>query len=63
MVYLKKDLPYRDKHPFILQKKFNTTFLNKVVIGNVAYINSGLVLIPAPSTRVEQLEEYKKKLA
>lgn len=60
MIYLRKNSPYRDKHPFIFQKKANTTFSSKVVIRKIVYINSKLVLIPAPDTTVEQLEEYKK---
>lgn len=63
MVRLGQDLPYRGEHPFILQKKANAVLPNKVVIGKVAYINSGLALIPAPGTTAEQLKEHKEILA
>lgn len=63
MVRLGQDLPHRGEHPFILQRKANAALPNKVVIGKVAHINSGLALIPAPGTTAEQLEEHKETLA
>lgn len=53
---------YRGEHPFIFQKKAIAVLPNKVVIEKMAHINSGLVLISAPNTAIEQLEEYKKTL-
>ncbi len=63
MVRLGQDSPHRGEHPFILQKKANAVLPNKVVIGKVAHINSGLALIPSPGIKAEQLEEYKETLA
>lgn len=63
MVRLGQDSPHRDEHPFILQKKANVVLPKKVVIRKMAYINSGLALIPAPGTIAEQLEEHKETLA
>lgn len=63
MVRLGKDSPHRGEHPFILQKKANAVLPNKIVIGKVAHINSGLALIPTPGTTAGQLEEHKEILA
>ncbi len=63
MVRLRQDSPHRGEHPFILQKKTNAVLPNKVVIGKVAHINSGLALIPSPGIIAEQLEEHKETLA
>ena len=63
MVRLEQDSPYKGEHPFILQKKANAVLPNKVVIGKVAHINSGLALIPALGTTAELLEEHKETLA
>lgn len=63
MVRLGQDSPHRSEHPFILQKKANAVLPNKVFIGKVAHINSGIALIPAPGTIAEQLGEYKETLA
>ena len=63
MVRLGEESPYRNEHPFILQKKANATLPSQVRIGKVAHINSGLALLPSPGTSVAQLEEHCKKLA
>ena len=63
MVRLGQDSPHRGEHPFIFQKKANAVLPNKVVIGKLAHINSGLALISAPDTTAEQLEEHKETLA
>lgn len=59
MVRLGPESPHRNKHPFILQKRANTTLPHNVVVGRVAHINSGLALIPAPGTSLVQLEEHR----
>lgn len=58
MVRLGEESPYRNEHPFILQKKANATLPSQVRIGKVAHINSGLALLPEPGTSVAQLEEH-----
>lgn len=63
MVRLGKNSSYRAKHVFVLQKKANAVLLSKTIIDKVAYINSGIALIPTPSTTIAQLEEHKETLA
>lgn len=63
MACLGQDSPRRREHPFILQRKANAVLPNKVVIGKVTHINSGLALIPAPGTIAEQLDKHKETLA
>lgn len=45
MIQLRKNLPYRNKHPFFLQKKVNLILSQRVVVGKVIYINMGIVFI------------------
>ena len=63
MVRLGQDSPHRGEHLFILQKKANAVLPNKVAMGKVAHINSGLTLSPAPGTTAKQLQEHKDTLA
>ena len=63
MVRLGQDSPHKGEHLFIFQKKANVVLPNKVVIGKVAHINSGLALIPVLGTTTEELEEHKETLA
>lgn len=63
MVRLGENSPYKDEHPFLLQKKANAVLPQNVVVGRVAHINTGLALIPATGTSIQQLEEYSNKLA
>ncbi len=52
--------PHKEEHPFVFQKKANTCLLANIVIGRVAYIRSGLALMPAPGTTIARLEEKSK---
>lgn len=45
MVCLRKDLPHKDKYLLILKKNANAILSNKIIMRNVAYINSRLTLI------------------
>ena len=63
IIRLGENSPYRNKHPFILQKKANLVLPPNVIIGKVAQINLGLALIPSPGTKLEQLEENADQLA
>lgn len=63
MIRLGENSPHRNEHPFLLQKKANAVLSANVVIGKVAHVNSGLALIPALGTDLEQLEENASRLA
>lgn len=63
MVRLGENLPYRNEHPFFLQKKANLVLPQGVVVGKVVHINTGIALIPAAGVTIQQLEEYSEKLA
>ena len=63
MVRLGKDSPHRAEYPFVLQKKANKVLPSKTVIGKVAYVNSRIALILAPSRTIAKLEENKETLA
>ena len=63
MVRLGEESPYRNEHPFILQKKANATLPSQVRIEKVAHINSRLALLPAPGISVAQHEKHCEKLA
>lgn len=62
MFSVRKNFLHREEHHFIFQKRANTAFLNKIVVGKVVYINVELELILTSSTIVEQLKELKKAL-
>ncbi len=63
IIRLGENCLHQNKHPFILQKKANLVLPTNIIIGKVAYINSGLALILFPETNLEQLEENADQLA
>ena len=63
MVQLGESLPHKNEHPFLLQKKANAVLPQGVVVRKMAYINTGIALIPTASVTIQQLEEYSEKLA
>ena len=63
MVCLGENLPHQNEHPFLLQKNANAILPANVRIGKVAHRNSGLALIPAAGTDLEQLEDNANGLA
>lgn len=63
MVRLGENSPHRREHPFLLQTKANSVLPPETRVGKVAHINSGIALILAAGTTVEQLEEHGVRLA
>lgn len=63
MVWLGENSPHWNEYLFFLQKKANAILLTDMSIEKVAYMNSGLDLIPAAGTDLEQLEDNASCLA
>ncbi len=63
MVRLRENSPHRNEHPFFLRRKANSVLPQGVVVEKVAYINTGIALIPTAGVTIQQLEDHSQKLA
>ncbi len=52
IVRLEENSPHKKEHSFFLQKKANAVLPKIVVVGRVAYIDTGIALIPATCTSI-----------
>ena len=52
IVRLEENSPHKKEHSFFLQKKANAVLPKIVVVGRVAYIDTGIALIPATGTSI-----------
>lgn len=63
MIRLGETSPHRNEHPFLLQKKANAALPPHITVGKVAHVKTGIALVPANGTMLQQLEECGPKLA
>lgn len=60
---LEEELPLRNEHPFLLQKRANAVLPPILTIRKVAHVKTGLALLLAAGTTLQQLQEFNSKLA
>lgn len=63
IIWLEETLPYKNEHPFLLQKKANAALVPYITVEEVAHVKTGIDLVPANETTLQQLEECGSKLA
>ena len=63
MIWLGETLPYGNEHPFFLQKKTNAALPPHITAGKEAHVKTGIALVLANGTTLQQLEKYGPKLA
>lgn len=63
MIRLGEESPHRNEHLFLLQKRANAILSPTLTIGKVAHVKTGLALVLAAGTTLQQLQEFSSKLA
>lgn len=63
MIWLGENSSYQNEHFFLFQKIANAILPANVLIGKVAYVNSGLTLVRVLRSDLEQLEKNASRLA